>query len=965
MDNLKLNEEILMVKENYMNSLNELKGLSSFFKIFSETYGEELKLFQKRFALHEEQHQIIAESILSNNLSGINNCFKQCNDKTENILFKFQNELINTLEDFCNTQKQIYSDNLNNLRKTFLNYEENKYFLNKAKLNYYKAADISRKEETKQRQIENLLNSGITTDEKEIQKFKEDLDIIIRNKMEAQNFKNLYKYEIGKVNKCANEANEEYEKIKANIKTAEESRIWFIKSSFNKYKTFMNEYMKNIKEYLDIIDNYFSDEICDKLQSFNLKELTKYNDPKKRKNSNPNNTNNANESNLKINRINEEKYVSFEEYLEKNKNSFDSKTVIATTPDSEKIEALALNKLTNIPEKETVNFMNQVISQLLSENEIDYSQIAKLIEILQNDKQISELEKKFIDCLIESKKGNTLKFLNLKNLEHLANCLSYITLKENSIFEGKFLINFKIIFMAEKIFYQNKINNNKVYLSAILSKNKFYRTKLFWKNVMELRLAVKLEDSISIIIQHGEKNKGFFSKISSKLNKDSGLHNLSLISNTRILPLIKGYSQLDDNKLITIDKLATKEMKTIIKNEIPSYSNFNLDSNISFDLISELTKEYKISDEDINYTNFLITYSNVAKHTIRQISPHENDNSNNVFLTEEKKNLQLMNIPNETKFIKILTFCLPFLKYQDYNNVLLLSKGINTKIKKKIYKYVLAQKDITKETRLYIWGNLLKLKEVKKKYDYHKILKEIDDQKCLQEIIKDVKRTAKGNKKIEETKEKIMNILYALSQNNNGIKYCQGMNFIALALYDLYGEEEAFYIFLSFFLNTDYSIIFAKDLKQLKSFFYVFNRIISLLEPELNSYFNSNGVNVSFFLPPWFITLFTSSHRYTRESGDDQIILRILDNFITSGWNAMMGVGCALLHEYENTLINMKYEVMMEFLINDLLKSDFFSNNNLKNLEEYFNKIKISKNLFKNIEAEYVQDSKLNDSSSK
>lgn len=107
-----------------------------------------------------------------------------------------------------------------------------------------------------------------------------------------------------------------------------------------------------------------------------------------------------------------------------------------------------------------------------------------------------DIDKIIIDCLLELKTSTTIKFHNLKNLNHLSLILSYITLKNSSLLEKNFELNFKIIFISEKIFYQNKINNNKVYLSAILSRNKFYKTKLFWKNVIELKLVKKLEDNI-------------------------------------------------------------------------------------------------------------------------------------------------------------------------------------------------------------------------------------------------------------------------------------------------------------------------------------------------------------------------------------------------------------------------------------------------------------------------------------
>ena len=157
-----------------------------------------------------------------------------------------------------------------------------------------------------------------------------------------------------------------------------------------------------------------------------------------------------------------------------------------------------------------------------------------------------------------------------------------------------------------------------------------------------------------------------------------------------------------------------------------------------------------------------------------------------------------------------------------------------------------------------------------------------------------------------------------------------------------------------------------KDLKRLNIFFYVFKRIISLFEPELSSYLNSCSIDVNFFLPPWFITLFTGSHHYLKPNEDNsKVILRILDNFIIFGWKAMMAVSCAVLHSYENTLINMSYDDLMQFLINDILKSDFFSCKNEDYIKNMLNDIKISKKLIKNIEDEYNLEEKIKENSNK
>ena len=908
-------KEVDAIKKKSQKSVNELRGLSNFFKIFTRTYQEEVKLFQDRLKEHEEKYKIIDDSILSANLLGIYDCFKQCNDTTQKLMTKINNELISPYEVFRNTQFKIYQNNIDELREVNKIYTENKDLLEIAKFNYYQASDVVKKENQNKKFFFSKVDNN-------------NYDINIQNKMKAKNNEIIYKYELEKYNKAIVNINERHNKIHDKIQLADKSRIMFIKTSFDKYRSYMEEYIKNIKDFLKVIENYISDDICTKDEKHNLEEFLKYKE---------------------INKIDNEKFVPFNEFVENEKNNKNQKQILKYQMIPNELQVM------NVEEKEVINFLKSLANDLLSECEVSGDKMAKLVEFFQFKYNNSDIEKKFMDCILEKKKISSIRFYNLKNLEHLANALSYITFKENSIFEGKFELNFKIIFIAERIFYQNKVNNNKVYLSAILSKNKYYRTKTFWKNVMELKLANKLQDHILRLknyILPEEKNKGFFKKISGKILSGDP-HKTSLIGKSHIVPLLKDYNNLEPSRVEIMDKMAIQEMTIIVKNSIPNFSNFNVPSEICLDLVVEIVQEYKIPNDNINY---YITYSNISGYTIRKLLPHEKDSFQNINLNKNNKNFE------KVKMVKVFENIIPFLDYKDYNQLLLISKFYNKKIKKKIYKYVLKQKNLNKEIRLKIWSNILKINQIKKEYDYHKILTTTNDEKAKYEVKLDVDRTAVNSDNVNLHREKISNILYAVSQSNGDIKYCQGMNFIVSILYEMFGEEEAFYIFLSFFKNTEYPLIFAKDLQKLKIFFYVLNRIIQLLEPELSSYLNMHNVTVNTFMPPWFITLFTSSHQYLRDEQDNtNLIVRIMDNFILSGFKGMMIVSIALLHNFENTLMNKKYEAMMEFLINDILKSDFFEVKNKNQLEEYFDSIKINKNLNKNIELEYAQDEKLNE----
>ena len=909
-EKLKLNDEFAMLQNLAKKNILEINKINSFFKIFRSLFEEQINSLNNKLKDFNLDNN---NSVLSVYLNDIIEYYKKFISDYKNNILKIQNELINSIESFKTNQDSIYKENNNELNELILYFNNNQKILNNSIFNYYKSY-YNAQEEEKNLIKKKKANININEDESEL---------IIKDKMEARNNEMIYKYDIEKYNKELDNIIDKYLKIKLKIETAEKGRISFIKASFDKQKSVFKNISNLINNYIENKEN-FSDEFSKKIEKEKINEISKLSEDIK-----------------KSIKLKTKKFVSAELIFNKQENynifikncSFDINV---------KIEKTENNK-----------FYNKLIDELLGEDDVPKEKISRLIEIFKYEKENENNEKEFLDVLV-GKNKSSLKFQNLKNLELLATPMSYISLKHNSIFSGNFEINFQIIFIAERFFYQNKVNNNKVYLSAILSKNKLFKTKLFWQNVIELKLVKKLEDDISRlknVSAPNEKRKSILGILGNKMGLNNNKNN-SFLSKMRIMPLIKNYNSLEQNKLILLDKMASNEMYLILKKSIENFSNFNFPSIQSLDLISNISREYKLSNEQINY---LVIYYKVSNHTIRKLLPHEKNKENNDIIEEINSNEKIRNI-------KLLSNCIQFLDYKDYNNLLLTSKYYNQRLKKKIYKYILRQENTSIKIRLQIWSNILKIKELKKKYNYREILNNANDPKIKREIDLDVRRTNVEESQKDLHKLNITNILYAVSSINFGVKYVQGMNSIVALLYELFGEEEAFYIFLSFFHYTQYILIFDKNLTKLNEFFYVFNRIISLSEPELSSWFNINGVNVNFFATPWFITLFTGSHQNLRGDKDNKkLLIRIIDNFITSGWKSMMVVGCSLLHSFEQKLMNMKYEDILELLINGMLKSEFFMTENKNNLENYFINVKISKDLIRNIEAEYNFEKMLND----
>ena len=893
-----------LIKNSRMNII-EIKRLISFMKIFVHNFTSLINAFQKHLSIPQ---QIFYESILITNMNGMYNYFLSIMEKSNNIITKIVNDIISPLEQFIETQQTIYEDNINRFNNLIINYDKTKILLNYCKNKYYESS---------------IKYYNFEKDNKkfiQINKELKDKTIKMRSTMKSNEL--LYKYEIEKYNNEIIKINNIYNGLNKDIKINEESRISFIKTSLDKYKLIYDEFIKNLNEYSNVIENYSSNDICEKDKKYFNKEITKYYKGE--------------------NRIPFESFISYKDYINKNL-EFKKENIDNFYNENE------LFSLLN--EKDENNLINTIINELLNENEIQSANITKSLEQIRNPK--SNFAKKLLDNILDQKKiSSSLQFSNLKNLEHFSNILSFITILNDNLTNPNFQINFKIIFLAERIFYQNKNTNDKIYLCAQLSKNKFYRTKTFWENIIDLKLTNKLEEHIErlnkIFLQNNKI--GLFNKLGKSFKSNNDLHKTSIIGLNRISKLLKNYNSIDENKIPMIDNMAINELILIIKENIPSFCNFNFYPDECLEMISEFSRKYSLNKE---YINYFFSYFNVSNFTVRKFLPNENNYN-------MSKNIKRKNYTNEQKYIFLICNCLEFINKSDYLNLLLLSKKYNQKLVKKIYKIILKKKDTSIKTRLNLWFNLLKINELKKEFNYEKILNSPTDKNISNDIKVDVLRTNFKNEQNEEMQNKISNILNSVSKLNGKIQYCQGMNYIVSFLLEFLTEEETFYLFLSFFKFTEYPLIFEKDLEKLKYFFYIFQRLVSLFEPELSILFNSNGVSTNLFLPSWFITLFLSSRCHLNQKDTPITLIRILDNFIISGWKSLMKVGIFILHYCEEDIKKLKYEQLMTYLMNDVKKCNLFSDTNFDNLEKCFNDKRITKSLIKFIEDEYTQEKKVN-----
>ena len=420
-------------------------------------------------------------------------------------------------------------------------------------------------------------------------------------------------------------------------------------------------------------------------------------------------------------------------------------------------------------------------------------------------------------------------------------------------------------------------------------------------------------------------------------------------------------------------EIREKNCFNIIKEFVEHFPNFNLDITISNDLIINVGNTYGLSQKEINY---LVCYINSNIYSIKA-GYHKNNikikNINKSFNRNISKNynsnylLKNINNTNQVRLKKlyiILNSVFNYLYPKDYINLRRANKFFYQNSEKKIYKNIFLKSDksplslnlfsVQKHTGM--WYHFLQYD--KNSINYKKIITEINQNLALKKeyrfeetIQLDVVRTF-----FEEDQEKkrsmVKNILLSLSEIYPKIGYCQGMNHICQFLLEITGndETESFNIFSAIIAKTKYAEIVINDFKLMKKYFYVFDRLISIYLPDLYVINKQNNIGACFYISPWFITLFTMRF----QKNQNKLILRIFDMFILDGWDCIVRIGLVMLKYYQNDLIKMKYEELLQFLINELKdKYDFFGNYNYDKFMEMYREMKIPKGLIDNIENEY------------
>ena len=979
MDFLSIKSEYESYKAHIDNTENTMRCISTFFINSQKNLNDYAESTKDN--LNKLFHNLLN---CDNRSTHIKKFFEFCRVfekhimKLTNIAKKIQSELILPTNDFTKYIMNSNNTQLIELKKIFDDISNQKRKYDLTKNNYF---NICKRAERQEKVLLNEMNKKNSTNIS----INEQNEILAKLKMESGLEYQKYKDEHKITSDLFSKMNVKYFNIINILRDNEEKRINYISFHLEKYISLIEEQKNSLNAGLISIGRSETNG-KNKLMSFKVKldeDMKIYQD--------------------KFNYI----YKSDERFINENFVSYDIyrrkiESIINNTNNLiQKGNDLDLfnTPMSPFPNMQTSsNDYNQNIFSIGNENvvlenndSIIYNNLFSENPVNINKKLFSDFLKKlnnnvsFCDEIMNKSLSEYFykqlyhEFKTIEQFEQMTQILVEIS-KNKEIHENYLEINFGIILIAEKGFYIDKINNNKkIYLCKAISDDRnsnFFKEKNFWKNLLNYQINKTINNYT---------NKALNEEIqTSKKQVNTNIQNLTSTVKY-IIDIGTGARNLSKLREKKEKEILNKELLKIIKDFVIHFNNFNLDMVYINDIIMEISNIYQLENEQIS---FLICLINSNMYTIKAYDKKIQNNKqidyyngkisgNNMskkYLFTNKilytNNIKLKNL------LLSLNSCFMFLEQKDYINIQSLNKFYYSNCQKLIYKQIFIKNDYKQayNYNLFINSDLSDinkhigmwfyyLKYDKNKIKYKEILEKVNSDnienkiKLIKDVIVlDVNRTFFSTNQ-KQKREILKNILYSLAYLYPKVSYCQGMNFICQFLLEATKDEEkAFDIFSAILNKTKYGNLIEDEFSLMKKYFYVFERLIILYLPELATLLKKNNVNPSYYISPWFITLFTHSF----VENQTKLLLRIFDLFILDGWISVIKIGLMLLKHYEKVLMDLNFEELLNFLINDLKeKYDFFNNNNYEKFMELYQDMKIPKGLVSNIENEYELEMKI------
>ena len=814
---------------------------------------DKVNAFQSSITLLNEKINSVPDLQTDNPFAFFDSSLKNFQKLLEKSSLVMQSYVIKPLNNLVNNIKEAVNGNLERLNKIKKElYEENKILINK-KNNYF--------------------NYNLPNDNKIKNKKKVD-----RITMKKENYEELYKIELFKMNKTIDTNNEEYKNIKIELNALNVSCIFGVKESL----THFAYHIKNYSEMLKLL----SFEIINKMESkeFDNKDILETLNEKNNKN---------------------EKRFKKEELEINNKNEIISK---------EKIDNIFLNKSDCEEENENENFFYHIIRKIFkSEEELESKEINKFynIFIIKDQKDFIKYSFIFLTKIKEIRRNKIIYVKNKSNFIYVCQILNYLSVNyKNNIT----IINI-IIELSQFICYKN------IFLyTKLIVKNQFFNNKTLWKDIFEVSLVTEINKYIKELINKKEEKNSKSNKIDEY--KEDNYNIIKILKNIDLFKEIKEYQKLKSNQIKELNKYSIKIVYEILSKLISSASCCQINYSIIEEIIQDYSPEFNLKEEEILYLK------NKAK--IKDLINYKKK------IINEKEDI------NKSKDIIIISSVSKFVPLNEFPNLLKLNKNIYLNLNKEIFLNIFPNNNLLINKNLLFWKKCLNIDKIKIKYMYEDIKSKIsisifegeinknkNKVKNMETIELDLYRTSFIQKNPTHFNS-FKSILNCFLLTFPEIGYCQGMNYLVSFLYQLLGcdEEKTFYYLCGLMLNTKYHELFEDDFITLQIFFNAFDNFLYIMKPEVYYKFKNNSIFPNFYCSSWFITLFTEYIHIIDKNNLPLLMIFIFNKFVVKNWIAIFIFGISIIEFSYEKIMDYNKEILINYMMNIYTEDKIFDNIN-------------------------------------
>ena len=308
-----------------------------------------------------------------------------------------------------------------------------------------------------------------------------------------------------------------------------------------------------------------------------------------------------------------------------------------------------------------------------------------------------------------------------------------------------------------------------------------------------------------------------------------------------------------------------KNSKISVTNSILSHFNFymaNLGTPVQIvqEVLRDCAKRYKLPPESLSSLT-------IEAHSIQPYPPT---------VSPSIKSLRA-NSKTRSKFgmFLYLGLSIDYLSIKEARTLLLVCKTWNSVLSPHFYKLSLLNYHNLAYRRLAWRSALYKTPRVSFNSLKTQLASKPEAIKDVAEVIKmDIFRSFSASPQIDCKFIEDMLKVFAFYKPKVG--YCQGMHYLASTLAQVIGyNDEAFWALDELIRLHSMQQLYGQDMTQLKVFFYILDRLVTLHVPEVRQVLNAENIVANNYSVTWFITLFAS-----QLSGKGELLMRIWDFFI-------------------------------------------------------------------------------------